>query len=108
MKDLKELIPLSKLIKEDKVKLIIASLFIFIAELSEICTGYLNGAAVEAISNLKIKEAKALLRSKKMSITEISERLGYESVHYFCRSFKKQTGLSPTEYYKMIRSKLDL
>ena len=42
-------------IKEDKVKLIIASLFIFIAELSEICTGYLNGAAVEAISNLKIK-----------------------------------------------------
>ncbi|MBE6534525.1 MAG: AraC family transcriptional regulator [Ruminococcaceae bacterium] len=60
------------------------------------------------ISNLKIKEAKALLRGKKMSITEISERLGYESVHYFCRSFKKQTGLSPTEYYKMIRSKLDL
>ena len=60
------------------------------------------------INNLKIKEAKALLRSKKMSITEISERLGYESVHYFCRSFKKETGLSPTEYYKMIRSKLDL
>lgn len=61
MKDLKELIPLSKLIKEDKVKLIIASLFIFIAELSEICTGYLNGAAVEAISNLKIKEALLFL-----------------------------------------------
>ncbi len=57
MKDLKELIPLWKLIKEEKVKLIIASLFIFVAELSEICTGYLNGAAVEAISNLKIKEA---------------------------------------------------
>ena len=61
MKDLKELIPLTKLIKEDKVKLIIASLFIFIAELSEICTGYLNGAAVEAISNLKIKEALLFL-----------------------------------------------
>ena len=61
MKDLKELIPLSKLIKEDKTKLIIASLFIFIAELSEICTGYLNGAAVEAISNLKIKEALLFL-----------------------------------------------
>ena len=60
------------------------------------------------ISELKIKEAKALLRSKKMSITEISERLGYDSVHYFCRCFKKHTGLSPTEYYKMIRSKLDI
>ena len=61
MKDLKELIPLGKLIKEDKFKLIAASLFIFIAELSEICTGYLNGAAVEAISNLKIKEALLFL-----------------------------------------------
>ena len=61
MKDLKELKPLWNLIKEEKKKLIIASLFIFIAELSEICTGYLNGAAVEAISNLKIKEALLFL-----------------------------------------------
>lgn len=58
------------------------------------------------INNLKIKEAKALLRSEKLSITEISERIGFESVHYFCRSFKKSTGVSPTEYSRMIRSKL--
>ena len=57
MKDLKELKPLIKLIKEDKWKLILASIFIFLAELSEIFSGYLNGAAVESITNYNIKSA---------------------------------------------------
>lgn len=60
------------------------------------------------INKLKIKEAKALLRTNKMSITEISENLGYESIHYFCRTFKKHTGMSPTEYIKMIKAKLEI
>ena len=57
MKDIKELKPLIKLIKEDKWKLILASIFIFLAELSEIFSGYLNGAAVESITNYNIKSA---------------------------------------------------
>lgn len=61
MKDLKELKPLWKLIKEEKNKLIIASIFIFIVELSDILTGYLNGAAVEAITNYLIKDALIFL-----------------------------------------------
>ncbi len=57
MKNLKEFKPLIKLIKEEKFKFIIASIFIFISGVSEIATGYLNGAAVEAITNLELKEA---------------------------------------------------
>ena len=57
MKDIKEFRPLIKLIKEDKIKFLIASSFIFISGVSEIATGYLNGAAVEAITNLKLKDA---------------------------------------------------
>ena len=57
MKKLKQFKPLWNLIKEDKVKLIIASIFIFITELSTILTGYLNGSAVEAITNLALKSA---------------------------------------------------
>ena len=60
------------------------------------------------INSLKIREAKALLRQKKMNTTQIAESLGYESIHYFCRQFKKSTGLSPTEYAKSIRSKLNM
>lgn len=58
------------------------------------------------ITSLKIHEAKYLLRQNKMTATQIAEALGYESIHYFCRQFKKTTGQSPTEYAKTIRSRL--
>ena len=57
MKNLKEFIPLWKLIKEEKVKLIIASCLILLSGVAEIATGYLNGAAVESITNLALKSA---------------------------------------------------
>ena len=43
MKSLKEFIPLWKLVKEEKVKLIVASTLILIAGISEIATGYEPG-----------------------------------------------------------------
>lgn len=60
------------------------------------------------IIKLKIDEAKVHIREQLLSITEISEQLGFSSIHYFCRLFKKQTGLSPKEYSKTIKSKLNL
>lgn len=54
---LKEFKPLLKLIKEERKKLIIASILIFISSLSGICSGYLNGSAIEAITALKVKES---------------------------------------------------
>lgn len=57
MKSIKEFKPLLKLIKEDKVKLIIATLCLLIGSLTSIATGYLNGAAVESITNNNIKMA---------------------------------------------------
>ena len=57
MKSLKEFRPLLKLIKEDKAKLIIATLCLLIGSLTSIATGYLNGAAVESITNNNIKMA---------------------------------------------------
>lgn len=50
------------------------------------------------IDQLKIKDAKKLLLAQKLSITQISEKLGFSSIHYFCRHFKKHTGMSPSEY----------
>lgn len=61
MKNLKEFKPLIKLIGKDKTKLVIASLLIFLSGLAEISTGYLNGKAVEEITNLNIKNALIFL-----------------------------------------------
>ena len=57
MKSLKELKPLWNLVKEDKKSLILASILIFITELTSIFTGYLNGAAIESITEKLLVEA---------------------------------------------------
>ena len=67
-----------------------------------------NTTILHYINTLKIREAKAYLRQGRTSITEISDLLGFSSVHYFCRLFKLHTHLSPTEYSKTIRSKLNI
>lgn len=63
---------------------------------------------LDYINKLRIKEAKAHLREQKLSITEISDKLGFNSIHYFCRVFKKMTGLSPKEYQNTIKLHLNL
>lgn len=63
---------------------------------------------LEYIHFLRIKSAKIMLRDKEVSVTEISEKLGFDSVHYFSRLFKKHTGISPVNYAKSIKSKLNL
>lgn len=48
---------------------------------------------------LKINKAAQYLKSHH-SVTEISELLGFSSQAYFSHVFKRETGLSPTEYIK--------
>ena len=40
-------------------------------------------------SLLKIEAAKQMIRDEQMNFTQISESLGYSSIHYFSRQFKK-------------------
>ena len=54
MKNLKELKPLWNLVKKEKFKIIVASIFIFLCGLCEIFTGYLNGAALDEITKLNV------------------------------------------------------
>lgn len=58
----------------------------------------------EYMVRLRIERAKRYLREETSNITEISERLGYSSIHYFSRQFRKTTGISPTEYLKTMKA----
>ena len=53
---------------------------------------------------LKIEEAKQQIRSGRLNFTQISAGLGYQSVQYFSRQFKKLTGMTPTEYSSSIKA----
>jgi len=57
MKKLKEYKPLWDFVKDQKVTIIIASIFIFLVELADLSTGYLNGKAVEEVTHNNIKLA---------------------------------------------------
>jgi len=48
--------------------------------------------------NLKISEAKKLISSGAHSFTEISEMLGFSSVHHFSNVFRKAVRMTPSEY----------
>lgn len=66
-------------------------------------TGYSPGRYVNIA---KMERAKENILYTTASITEISEDLGYESVHYFSKVFKQVTGVSPSVY--MSRTKVDM
>lgn len=61
MKDLKEFKPLIKLMKDEKSKLIVASIIVAICGFCEIFSGYLNGRSVESITNMDIENALTYL-----------------------------------------------
>lgn len=51
----------------------------------------------------KIEKSKELMALNRFSLTEISEKLGYLNIQSFSRSFKKKTGISPSEYVTHIK-----
>ncbi len=52
------------------------------------------------INSLRIAEACRLLLGSKLSITEISEQVGFNTLRTFNRAFMKQMGCSPSSYRK--------
>lgn len=59
---------------------------------------------IDYFSRLKISRAKELIREKNLNFTQIADALGYTSIHYFSRQFKKITGMSPSEYALSIKA----
>ena len=53
---------------------------------------------IEYLTNIRIDRAKELLESSNLSIKEICVSCGYTDPNYFSRSFKKNVGVTPTEY----------
>ena len=51
---------------------------------------------------IRLNKARRLLRNSTLSIQEIAERLGFESIYYFSRLFKKKTGLAPLAYRRKV------
>ncbi len=63
-----------------------------------------GGSLIDTFIRMKIEEAKRLIREESYNVTQIAELLGFSSVHYFSRSFKRVTGMTPSEYALSIKA----
>lgn len=66
----------------------------------------MNQSVISYFTDLKIAEAQRLIKTSSMSVTAISEALGYSSVNYFSKVFKLRTGVTPTEYSRHVSKRL--
>lgn len=66
-----------------------------------------NMGVIEYFSKLKIENAKHMIRIGYLNFTQISEQLGYASIHYFSRQFKKLTGMTPSEYASSVKALME-
>jgi len=54
----------------------------------------------------RMERARLLLRHSMLTVTQIADRLGFQSVHHFSHSFKRHTGATPTDYARSVRGAL--
>jgi len=57
-----------------------------------------GGSVFEDLIGFRIEKAKTMLLQSSLSVSEISEQCGYSSESYFMKQFKKETGLTPSEF----------
>lgn len=68
------------------------------AKLQKLFKEKADKSVIDYFLKKKIEVAKLLISENMLNFTQISEHLGYTSVHYFSRQFKKITGVTPSEY----------
>jgi len=59
-----------------------------------------NMGVSEYILSRRIEKAKQLLKTEKVSIADTAKRVGFSDYNYFCKIFKKVTGVTPSKYAK--------
>lgn len=78
------------------------------SQLQKLFHAHTGGGVMEYFGNLKIQAARRMIREGRLNFTQIAARLGFQSVHYFSRRFRKLTGMSPSEYARSVRMLSDI
>lgn len=72
---------------------------------SSIFKNYTEETFIESLTKKRIEKAKNLIENTALKSYEVANEVGFSDPHYFSITFKKHTGVTPTEYAKNKRSK---
>ena len=81
-----------------------ALLYVTPNHLNALCNDVLGISAGEVIRNRIALEAKRMLINFSLTVKQIAYQLNFEDNSYFCKFFKKQTGLTPEAFRKQFNS----
>ncbi|OXA77410.1 AraC-type DNA-binding protein [Flavobacterium aquidurense] len=88
--------------KHREVHFYAEKLFITPKHLSQVVKDQTGKTVSEIISEMVCLEAKVLLQTKSLNISELSVYLNFASATFFGKFFKRSTGMSPLEYRKSL------
>lgn len=66
--------------------------------LSHIFKKETDSTILSYLTRYRIQQAMLLLKDCRIKVYEVAQKVGYRDIAYFSATFKKQTGMSPSEY----------
>ena len=77
---------------------------ITLKHLNRISKNILNITITELITRRVILESKRIMVDKNKNIAQIADELGYSNYSYFSKLFKKNVGITPTEFVNQLKN----
>jgi AraC-like DNA-binding protein len=74
---------------------------------SHVFREYTGKPPIQYINDLRIERAETLLVFSEMNVSEVAAFLGFDSIYYFSRLFKRLRGVSPSAYVSLHKKKQD-
>lgn len=105
---------LNKLILENisdpeySVESLAADMFVSRETLARNCKKHLQMSPLTYMRKLRMDKAELLLLEQQLKISEVAYYLGYESLSYFTKLFKKHTGVTPSIFIAQSQNKSGL
>jgi two-component system response regulator YesN len=87
------------------IQTIAANLSISTSYLSKLVKKHLDRSVVDYLIDYRMERAKELLATSDLMMYEIAEATGYPDAQYFSTVFKRQIGMTPTEFRAQRRRK---
>ena len=78
-----------------------------VSKLKMLFRKYAAQGPIDFFIDMKLDLAKEMISQGKHNLTEISEMLGFSSLHYFSRLFKSRSGVSPSRWEKEAKGRQD-